>query len=118
MRHRIFSWYITHWYKKYSGDWGSFVKEQTSDFHERFPEKKIAPPDSLLAANLEFVLNALQKHCGESRFEDHIKDVLLFFYNGEKSEPPTKVTRGFRLVKLDYSREIMGNYVVLGWAGS
>ena len=114
MRHRIFSWYITHWNKKYSNDWESFIKEQTDDFQKKFPGKKIAPNNSLLAANLEFVLNILQKHCRKSGFEQyHIKNVLLFFYNAEKSKPPTKVDGVFRLIKLDYSQEISGNFITL-----
>ena len=36
LRHLIFSWYITHWNKKYCNNWESFVKEQEYRFGKKF----------------------------------------------------------------------------------
>jgi hypothetical protein len=113
IRHHIFSWYIMHWGKKYSNSWESFVKEQMDDFRRKFPKKRIAPPDSLLAINLEFVLTMLQKRCGKFSSERNIRNVLLFFYNKKKSTPPPKIGRGFNLISVDYSQEITGNFIAL-----
>lgn len=50
LRHKIFAWYLTHWKKKYSGDWQTFITENQADFP--FSNKSIAPSGSLLAKNL------------------------------------------------------------------
>jgi len=36
LRHRIFSWYITHWDEKYCKNWESFEKEHQYDFQKEF----------------------------------------------------------------------------------
>jgi len=113
LRHRIFSWYITHWDKKYCHNWKSFVKEQQYEFQKKFRTKNIAPTGSLLATNLEFILNKLLEHCKRFSSVDNIKNVLLFFYNKEKSTPPSKINRPFKLVSIDYNQEITGNFVTL-----
>jgi len=111
LRHKIFSWYLTHWNKKYSNDWQAFINEHQSDF--KFEDKTIAPKSSLLAANLEFILKKLQDHCRRILSEDNIKNVLLFFYNAEKSKHPLKTSRDFILIPIDYSKEIPNNFVTL-----
>lgn len=119
LRHRILSWYIVHWDKKYSNDWERFTKEKGDDFenHFRKERKKIAHTGKrkrkLLARNLEFILTDLQKRCRNFSSKSNIKNVLLFFYNKKRSKPPTKFTRGFKLVSIDYSQEIKGNFVRL-----
>ena len=113
LRHHIFSWYITHWNEKYSNDWESFTKEQMDDFQRKFPKKKIAPVDSILATNLQFILTILQKRCKKFSSEGNIKNVLLFFYNRKRSTPPTKISRQFNLVGIDYSQEMKGNFITL-----
>jgi len=113
IRHCIFSWYIMQWDKKYFNDWEGFRKEKMDDFQKKFPKKRIALPNSLLAINLEFILTILQKHCGGFSSEHNIKNVLLFFYNRQKSTPPTTTSRDFNLVSIDYSQEITGNFITL-----
>jgi hypothetical protein len=49
LRHQIFSWYLTHWNKKYSNDWKRFAKTQQPGFQEKFKGKTIAPIGKLLA---------------------------------------------------------------------
>ncbi len=112
-RHRIFSWYLMHWNKEYSNKWENFVKEQTDDFQKKFPEKKIAPTCSLLAINLQFILTMLQEHCGTFLSEHNINDVLLFFYDKRRSIPPNKISGDFELVSIDYSQDIVGNFIAL-----
>lgn len=80
---------------------------------KKLKRKTIALTGSLLAMNLEFILNKLLKHCKRFSSEDNIKNVLLFFYNKEKSTPPSKINRPFKLVSIDYSQEITGNFVTL-----
>ena len=108
LRHEIFSWYLTHWNKKYYGNWQTFANEHQNDF--KFNNKIIAR-NSLLARNLESVLNKLQEHC-HSLSSDNIKNVLLFFH-GAKSTPPTKTNEGFKPIAIDYSKDIKNNFVAL-----
>jgi len=111
LRHKIFSWYLTHWDKKYSNDWQTFINEHQNDF--RFKNKTITPKGSLLATNLEFILNKLLEHCRRFSSEDSVKNVLLFFYNAKKSRSPLKINTEFTLVPIDYSEEIIDNFVTL-----
>jgi len=111
LRHRIFSWYLTHWNREYHGNWENFVKEQKNDFQKEFKgHKKTMAFNSLLATNLEFILNKLLEH--RKRFAPkNVKNVLLFFYNKEKSRPPSKIYRIFKVIPIDYSEETTGNFV-------
>jgi hypothetical protein len=111
LRHKIFSWYLTHWSKKYSNNWQTFKNEHQNNF--KFKNKTIAPKDSLLAKNLEFILSKLQEHCESLLSENSIKNVLLFFFNAKKSKPPTETNSTFKLISIDYSREIKENFVTL-----
>ena len=111
LRHQIFSWYLTHWNKKYSNDWKRFVKEQQPNFQKEFKGKTIAPVGKLLARNLDFILTKSVEQ-REKISSDNIKNILLFFYNAEKSKKPTKI-KDFTLIPIDYSKEIQGNFVDL-----
>jgi len=111
LRHKIFSWYLTHWDRKYSNDWQTFINEHQTDF--KFKDKTLAPKGSLLATNLEFILNKSLEHCRRFSSEDNIKNVLLFFYNSEKSRSPLKTNTEFTLIPIDYSKEIPDNFVTL-----
>ena len=97
--------------KKYDS-WESFVREHSDDFQRKF-KKKIAPSGSILAMNLQFILGMLKKHCINFSSEGNIRNVLLFFYNKDKSTIP-KVSEEFKLISIDYSGEIEGNFIYLG----
>jgi hypothetical protein len=112
LRHRVFSWYLTHWDSNYSRDWKSFVRDYNDAFLNQFG-KKLAQANRLLAQNLENVLKRIHEHCGILKHED-VKNVILFFYNKKrKSSPPSKVPINFSLVSLDYSHMIEGHFIVL-----
>ena len=88
------------------------MKEQSNSFQE-LNKKKFAPTGSLLAKNLEFVLTEIRKHFRKNATKQNLKNVFLFFHNGEDSKPPTKISKGFNLVAIDYSHEITGNFIYL-----
>ena len=113
LRHPILLWYILHWDEKYSKNWGSFVKEKRENFKKEFTGRRLAPTGSLLATNLEFILTATQKHFGRVPSKQNVKNVLLFFYDKDKSTPPANLPKGFSLVAIDYSKEITGNFIYL-----
>ena len=110
MRHQIFTWYLTHWKKKYSSKWADFTEEQQSTFN--FGRKSIAPANSLLAKNLEFVLNKLLERCGAFSSDNNVKNILLFFYRG-KSRAPLKINEAFTSIAIDYGIEAPNNFISL-----
>jgi hypothetical protein len=116
-RHHVFSWYITHWNKKYSNNWELFRNEKIEDFRGKLKkrEKEMPSKKSLLATNLQSVLTMLQNHCPNFSSEHHIKNVLLFFYNKELgSKSPT--AEEFEPIPMDYSKGISkktGNFINL-----
>jgi len=110
MRHQILTWYLTHWKKKYSNKWADFIEEQQSTFN--FGRKTVAPANSLLAKNLEFVLDKLLEHCGTFSSENDVKNILLFFYRG-KSRAPLKISKAFTLIAIDYGKEAPRNFISL-----
>lgn len=112
LRHLIFSWYLVHWDNKYSDNWSNFVKEYLSDFQRKY-RKIIAPTGSVLATNLEFILHKLLDHCKGFSSEDSIRNVLLFFFNKDKSKPLSMIDDIFRVVNMDYSQDVVGNFITL-----
>ena len=111
LRHQIFSWYLTHWDKKYLGHWESFVEKHQDSF--KFDGKTMPQKDSLLATNLEYILTKCMERCGRIAFAN-IKNVLLFFYSTKKkSKPPIEINSIFKMIPIDYSEEIEGNFVTL-----
>lgn len=110
MRHQIFTWYLTHWKKKYASKWADFKEEQQNTFN--FDRKSIAPANSLLAKNLEFVLNKLLDHCAAFCNENNVKNVLFFFYRG-KSRAPLKINEAFTSIAIDYGKEAPSNFISL-----
>lgn len=111
LRHQILAWYLTHWDKKYSKRWASFVEGHQNDF--KFSGKTMPRKDSLLATNLEFVLTKSLEHCKTISY-NNIKNVSLFFYNEQKkSKPPIKSSKTFKMIPIDYGKEVEGNFVTL-----
>ncbi len=109
-RHAIFSWYLTHWNNKYRGHWERFVDEHCDEF--KFGSRTMPRKNSLLAANLEFILTKALEHC-KTITRNNIKDILLFFHKGRKHKELPRVDKPFKLVPVDYSRDAKDNYVVL-----
>lgn len=112
LRHEIFSWYLLHWNKKYRNDWQCFVDQNKSDF--KFEGKPLVTQkdgkQNLLATNLEFILDKLKEHCNLSS-QDNIKNVLVFFYRQNISSPPSKTERNFKIIPVDYGKDLEGNFV-------
>lgn len=117
LRHKIFSWYLKNWNtQKYSNKWEKFRNDKQDDFAGNFTNRRIAPPGSRLAKDLEFVLNKLQEHCKRYSCEyREPRNALLYFY-GEKSTEIRKVAAGdlhFEVVNIDYSQYISDDFITL-----
>lgn len=92
VRHEVFRWYLSN----------------LNSEKEFIEGKKIAPANSLLSMNLEYVLSQIRQCCPNSAKPDHVKNVLLYFH-GPKSSPPQNIPEGFTIVAVEYE----GNYVSL-----
>ncbi len=111
-RHKIFSWYLMHWDKEYSGHWENFREKYKGKLIQ---SKTIPLKGSLLATNLEFILTESLKRC-KAISHNNIKNVLLFFHNGKKTRKPPKISKTFKVIPIDYSKKIKDNFVTLsGW---
>lgn len=73
IRHRVFAWYLER-YVESDVPWERFVGKYDSSIRAAFPGKKIAPPGSKLADNIQFVLRKLNP------FDAEIVDVLLYLH--------------------------------------
>jgi len=119
LRHKILSWYFMNWTANHYLDWREFINTVQNDFITKFPDRKIAPAGSLLAQNLEFVLNKLLEHCKRFNYSPrNPKNVLLYFYNKNKSKEIKRVVfheENFNseVVNIDYSQYISGNFIDL-----
>lgn len=117
-RHKIFSWYLENWDRqKYSNNWGGSESDFQSNFAKKFPDRKMAPAESCLAKDLEFVLNRLQEHCRgfSCKHRKPTRNVLLYLY-GNKSAEIKKVAAGdlnFKVVNINYSQYTSGNFISL-----
>lgn len=116
-RHEIFSWYLGNWdARRYTNNWEKFENDYQSNFTREFQDRKIAPAESRLAKNLEFVLNKLQEHCRRFSCEYRKpKNVLLYFYGNEFKKIGRVVAEGlnFEVLNIDYSQYISDNFITL-----
>ncbi len=110
LRHEIFSWYLTHWDKKYRGHWKRFAEEHRNEF--KFGRKTLPPKNSIQAANLEFILTKTLEQC-KTISRRNIKNVLLFCYRAQKPRKPPRIDKPFKLIPIDCSRDTKDNFVVL-----
>lgn len=67
----------------------------------------------LLAINLESILKRLLEHCSGFSSENNVKNVLLFFHNSQKTKPPIKTDEKFRILPIDYRKDIEDNFITL-----
>jgi hypothetical protein len=109
LRHEVFTWYLFNWGLAYRGNWQKFRSEQQKNL-EKF-NKTIPPAGSLLAINLESVLSKLANYCYCDSVMSNVRNVLLFFYNGERSIPPTKTNGDFKIIPVDYVNSSEDNFL-------
>lgn len=113
-RHELFKWYAAKWFECKPRDWEQFLLHAQNDFINDFGgSKKLAPIDSILAETLRSVLCIIQAHI-ENPDLFKIKNVLLYLYNGNKTQPPNKINSDFQIINIDYSGHLKsGNLIEL-----
>lgn len=115
LRHEIFSWYFMNWSAQQYRNWSEFSNALQNGFMCRFSNRRIAPEESILARNLEFVLSRLHQHCDKGK---RLRNALLYFYNSKRSRQIERVTvdgrnTNFEVVNIDYEPCISGNFICL-----
>jgi hypothetical protein len=111
IRHNMFSFYIEQWMRNDFKDWNEFIKSAEPNKKLKRITKPLAPTGSLLADNLETVLNEIKNFYDSNPV---IKNVLLYFYKSSiKNEPPRKAPVGFTLISIEYSEVTIGKYINL-----
>lgn len=98
LRHRIFRWLAERWPTPHP-TWREFRAAREPEFRAAFGNRPLAPEGSVLARNLEYVLNKVVSDPNKE-----IKDVVLFFHRGIAA-PPTGViaeANGFDLVPFPF----------------
>ena len=95
-RHQVFRWYLETWRTQPPASWDDFFAKYSGRFQKTFPGNKLAPPESKLAENLQFVLTELTRH---GRL---IRDVLLFISLPGLGSPLRVEKERFSLVSLQF----------------
>jgi len=114
LRHKIFSWYYDNWNLGVRS-WNALILKKI-DFREQFQYKDIAPIGSLLAQNLEFVLDSLSKHYGTFSCKlGKLRNVILYFYDGNKSKEKKlqelkEEGIHFEIINIDYGKYGLNNF--------
>jgi hypothetical protein len=108
-RHKVFKFYVEKWAFGDHSNWREFTDKARLEL-ESGDAKPLAPENSLLATNLKTVLRAITEHYAS---RPDIRDVLLYFYDGETVEQlPQKASDDFDLVCIDYSQaDTLGNFI-------
>ena len=65
-------WYLNTWRTSQPKNWTTFITQNEVAFQEKFPGNKLAPADSRLAQNLEYLLNTLSKSGEDVQDEQYI----------------------------------------------
>lgn len=117
LRHKIFVWYYNKWNSLTFCKWEDFYSKFKADFKNQFPKKEFAPPESLLARNMEFLLRILKDHCEKKLFTcSEPKNILLYFCHKASGKETSEITLDkvkFTVVSIDYSEYITGNFIPL-----
>ena len=115
LRHKLFKFYIDEWaFGSYKvNEWHKFFNEAKPKLIQGKIEKPIAPTNSLLAKNLQTVLQVIKKHYPDHK-RPQITNLLLYFHaNLSVDQLPQKAGKDFKVVSIDYSKELARGYIKL-----
>lgn len=109
LRHDIFRFYIEEWAFGDYSSWRDFVREGKTTLQRRGIQKPVAPEGSLLASNLQTVLDIIRQHYATP---PNVRNVLLYLHRGVNIKHlPQKADRDFAVVPLDYSEDAFDNFI-------
>lgn len=107
LRHKIFNCYLECWLKNKCSSWDDLREKLKSYFENEGISKPIAPVNSILASNLQTILDIIKQHF--HTFPE-IKNVLLYFYK-TKNNLPNNINENFKLLLVDYSDATVENLI-------
>ena len=97
-RHKMLRFYIEQWAQDNYSSWEEFRQKVKPEFDKHDLPKDLAPSDSLLAENLQTVLNIIKGHCSGP---PQVRDVVLYFRHKSSPDPVRVNNPDFQLVLLD-----------------
>jgi len=100
LRHSLFKVYVSEWLKREGAGWHEFVAQAQPVLRHHDIEKPVAPAGSLLATNLENVLEIIERHFHSL---PEITDVLLYLNTSHTTPVFGSAGKGFCVVALDCS---------------
>jgi len=106
-RHKVFRWYLDNWRSNHPTSWEEFRAKNSISFEDKFSGLAIAPQGSILAQNLEFVLDSLKPHGKD------VRDVLLYLAVSGSKVPNAIKPSHFSLVHMEYTPISPGGYFEL-----
>ncbi|MCK4365107.1 MAG: hypothetical protein KAW45_03570 [Thermoplasmatales archaeon] len=107
LRHKIFNCYLECWLKNKCSCWDEFREKLKSYFEKEGIPKPAAPTNSILASNLQTILDIIKKHF--HTFPE-IKNVLLYMHK-TKTDLPNDINGNFKLLLVDYSDATVDNLI-------
>ncbi len=108
-RHKLFRFYVDEWASGSYASWRDFARQANEMPQLKRMVKTIAPDGSLLAHNLQTVL---QEITGYYVHKPEVKNVLLYLHQrAVAGQPPDAAGNGFELVRLDYSEIAYDGFV-------
>ncbi len=111
LRHKLFEFYIVEWFSGDYSNWQDFRNVAEMKMRQRKIAKPFVPVNSILAKNLQNTLELIKNHYTSL---PAIKNVLLYFHENLSDEQlPQKAGDNFEVVHIDYSKELIGNYIHL-----
>lgn len=111
LRHDLFAFYISEWFSDDYEKWIDFQQIAEVKMQKEKFLKPIAPENSLLAKNIQSTLEIIKNHYSNL---PEIKNVLLYFHeNLSKEKLPYKAGDDFKVICIDYSKALIGNYIAL-----
>jgi hypothetical protein len=117
-RHRLFDFYVKFWASGNYATWEEFSAKASVELRKCGIKKPVAPAGSLLAENLQAILEMIQGHYSSP---PETKNVLLYLHRGVSQEKLPQSVNGnaddgdadFVVVPIDYSEVSVANFIPL-----
>ena len=106
-RHEVMKFYICQWFKGDFPDWSSFVRKVGKTTKHMGVEKPWHL-SALFGIQLTDPLETIKSHFSSL---PEIRNILLYLHKGESSNPISRVSKDFDLVKIDYSQDSVDNFI-------
>jgi hypothetical protein len=117
LRHRLFKFYVREWASGKYESWQEFVQKASYMLRDEGITKLLAPPNSLLAQNLETILSIIREHYHSNT--PQLKNVLMYFHIGADADRIPKAIGNdfeiFEVIDINYSEIAVDQFIEFDW---